>query len=387
MQSVFTSPDVLLEDFVTEYIQHTDDAETFTVRVIFESTALFDPLSFVFPSEAELIAALEDAFTGENLNGYLGMVQALPNTNLFSDTTQILYLGTIGTETYRSESVLVPLIASWCAGLAILGSGMAVYTLYRNKREQREQGNPERMPGKSIDDVGSEIETELLSHSGSNGVWRDARSLLEVSGITRQSSREDHVGRHEDLSCTQNEFGELEPEGSNASFRNINRRIEMDPQSEQERLLDAEPNDDVAKTSLNPGSAHNPISMVDPPGKSPSMLQDNALNVAAGEDQVFPVQDNASFGGGSSYRAESFVSELTNPTSIGGSENPISIESHWTTSVSEQSQIGSLGVSYYEAEANLSADTNFAHFRSEARALVDDEDEEIYSSSQISLSQ
>jgi hypothetical protein len=131
-----SSGDIILEDFVTEIVASEDDLSFSGVRVTFESTALFDPLSPVFPTTDQLVMELMNAFTGEELNGYLGMVQALPaDTNAFSSTTQIILEGTAPTRV-GSESPLIAAIAAAAAGFAIFSFASTYFAYYFHRRRR-----------------------------------------------------------------------------------------------------------------------------------------------------------------------------------------------------------------------------------------------------------
>jgi hypothetical protein len=91
--SSLVSSDVFLEDFLTEFVFFQSDPDSSVDLVTFESTtALFDPLSPdipnespVIPTEGQMVGELIiiNTFTKDELNGFLGMVQVLPNIHLF----------------------------------------------------------------------------------------------------------------------------------------------------------------------------------------------------------------------------------------------------------------------------------------------------------------
>jgi hypothetical protein len=60
------------------------------IPVEYESSAVFDPESTSsLPTVQDLDALLRTAFEGENVEGYIGMLQALPSINLFSKTIDV----------------------------------------------------------------------------------------------------------------------------------------------------------------------------------------------------------------------------------------------------------------------------------------------------------
>jgi hypothetical protein len=81
--------DIILDEFQTIF---TDTESDFgdPVYVAYKSSAIFNPSSSSIPTTQELDTTLTEAFQGQNLDGYLGMLQALPPNNLFSTTTFVM---------------------------------------------------------------------------------------------------------------------------------------------------------------------------------------------------------------------------------------------------------------------------------------------------------
>jgi hypothetical protein len=157
------SSDVLLEDFLTDIVSVQSDPDSLVVLITFESTALFDPLSPVIPTEGQIVDEIINAFTGEELNGYLGMVQALPNMNLFSDTSQVFLVGTPDPDpnpVEASDASAVTAIAAAAAGIVLLSSGVAALLYYRRRRRRRREAS-----NKLLRDV---VEAETSSDSASS---------------------------------------------------------------------------------------------------------------------------------------------------------------------------------------------------------------------------
>jgi hypothetical protein len=79
----------ILDEFQTVF---TDTESDFgdPVYVAYKSSAIFNPSSSSIPTTQELDTTLTEAFQGRNLDGYLGMLQALPPNNLFSTTTFVM---------------------------------------------------------------------------------------------------------------------------------------------------------------------------------------------------------------------------------------------------------------------------------------------------------
>ena len=91
--------DSQLEEFLTIFLDTAFDFGE-PIPIEYESSAVFDEDSDDIPSMSALDDVLESAFEGNNLEGYVGMLQALPNQNLFSKTLSVeLTEPTIGDST------------------------------------------------------------------------------------------------------------------------------------------------------------------------------------------------------------------------------------------------------------------------------------------------
>eukprot|EP00980_Cylindrotheca_fusiformis_P005325 scaffold1138_cov128-Cylindrotheca_fusiformis.AAC.7 len=84
--------DSVLDQFQTIFTNTESDFGE-SIYVAYSSTAIFDSSSSSIPSSQDLDATLDAAFQGENLDGYLGMLQALPPSNIFSTTTSVTKTG------------------------------------------------------------------------------------------------------------------------------------------------------------------------------------------------------------------------------------------------------------------------------------------------------
>jgi cbb3-type cytochrome oxidase subunit 3 len=145
-----------------------------------------------------MVNELVNAFTGEELNGYLGMVQALPNTNLFSDSSQIFLVGNPSTRV-NSDSHVVAVIAAGTAGFAFLSVVVAWFTFYRRRRKHRRQ----EASDKFLDDI-AESATEFLSDKKSsiNGLDHEEEDL-DGGSSSRSTGWRERLG-------VKNPFGEEE---------------------------------------------------------------------------------------------------------------------------------------------------------------------------------
>jgi hypothetical protein len=77
-----------LKEFLTIFIDAGSDFGV-PIYIAYNSSAIFSPSSIIIPSKINLDNTLESAFQGQNLNGYLSMLQALPPSNLFSTTFSV----------------------------------------------------------------------------------------------------------------------------------------------------------------------------------------------------------------------------------------------------------------------------------------------------------
>lgn len=150
-------------DFVTGYESHQEDPQSSVVLVSFQSTALFDTDSPQLPSRVELETELGNAFRGTNLDGYLGMVQALPTSNLFSTTTQI-YLMLVtpeGSTNGEGRSGTAILATSFGVLIACL---LVSFAWYRHRRRSRRRQASDKFM-KLVAEIDSSASGRTLSQS------------------------------------------------------------------------------------------------------------------------------------------------------------------------------------------------------------------------------
>jgi hypothetical protein len=127
-----------LEEFLTIF---TGSSFNFgqPIFVEYQSTAVFDESSTVVPTVEILDQTLETAFEGENLNGYIGMLQALPPGNVFStsifvnqtDGGQMLVMASSPQK--RERVTTAAGAAAGAAGLALLAAGFVFYKRQQGK--------------------------------------------------------------------------------------------------------------------------------------------------------------------------------------------------------------------------------------------------------------
>jgi hypothetical protein len=152
-------------DFVTEFDSIDEDPVTRTLSVTYRSVAFFDPKSPSIPSLSELAMFLQDAFTGDNIVGYLGMVQDLPFENVFSRS----FLGYRSPSAQRSSSTAVPIIVAGSIAFILLASGLGVY-----QRSRRIEAGDDKTP-----DQIEEVET-CPDFSSPGMCSEDARGIDSV---------------------------------------------------------------------------------------------------------------------------------------------------------------------------------------------------------------
>lgn len=125
--------DAVLDEFQTVF---TDTESNFgdSIYIAYKSSAIFDPSSSSIPTSQELDGKLTDAFEGQNLDGYLGMLQALPPSNLFSTSTFVTITEVrentrIGSTTERTGGPRHRARTSGSTGTAGIAAGVTGLTL------------------------------------------------------------------------------------------------------------------------------------------------------------------------------------------------------------------------------------------------------------------
>jgi hypothetical protein len=120
---------VVLVDFFTTYTDQESDPDSLVVLVSFESTAYYDIDSPTTLPLSDLIQEVENAFTGEELERYLGLVQTLPNSNLFAGTIQLFLVDKLESES--ESSATVPILAGSATVL------LSVFGLIAHRRQKK----------------------------------------------------------------------------------------------------------------------------------------------------------------------------------------------------------------------------------------------------------
>lgn len=116
------------------------------VPIDYESKALFESSSVLLPDKKDLDNILVSAFEGDNLDGYIGLLQALPPSNMFS-SSQYAKLVQMAEESpsIRSEAVSKSSIAKNLTLGSIVAGGVAgLILIFASSRRFRRQKYHER---------------------------------------------------------------------------------------------------------------------------------------------------------------------------------------------------------------------------------------------------
>ena len=133
----------MLYGFITVF---TSNSFTFgqPILIDYQSTALFDSESAVIPTASAIDQMLSSAFQGENLNGFIGMLQSLPPGNVFSTTifvnkTEVGQATVFPKSSKRFAGTATTASVAAFAGVFILAAGFLVHQRRRNNKERMEQ--------------------------------------------------------------------------------------------------------------------------------------------------------------------------------------------------------------------------------------------------------
>jgi hypothetical protein len=149
-------------------VTNEDSPEALSATVSFRSTSVSDPDSLAIPTEIELEDELERAVSGEDLNGFHGMVQAFPSTNLFSSTTQIAFLGYDTVIIPRSKSSIASVV--WASVMAALATSLVSLAFYFRLYDRRRHASNNKKELANLVELKAAPRTETLSSvTGSGG--------------------------------------------------------------------------------------------------------------------------------------------------------------------------------------------------------------------------
>mmetsp|Transcript_35363 Transcript_35363/g.85778 ORF Transcript_35363/g.85778 Transcript_35363/m.85778 type:complete len:415 (-) Transcript_35363:1113-2357(-) len=152
------STNVALAEFITVF---TDTQSDFgdPIYIAYRSSAVFETSDGNQPSIQELDSQLRQAFLGRNLDGYLGMLQALAPSNLFSTTTFVTQVAvreerqslsavaTVGirTKTSANGQNAMAGVAAGVTGMTLMGAAGLFYRrqsrTIENRRSEKYDGD------------------------------------------------------------------------------------------------------------------------------------------------------------------------------------------------------------------------------------------------------
>jgi hypothetical protein len=124
------------------------------VLIEYESTAVFEPNSVVIPEVEVLDSMLSEAFVGDNLLGFVGMLQSLPPSNVFSTTTFVSQTdgGVMAVSSNPNKRKAgntgntMPGVIAGAAGILFLATGLVIYKR-RQAIEESEESSVEKNSG------------------------------------------------------------------------------------------------------------------------------------------------------------------------------------------------------------------------------------------------
>lgn len=107
------------------------------IEIAYETTVTFYPSANI-PTHSELNTLLAAAFTGDKLNTYLGLIQALPSSNIFS-TTSVISFQSVSSASASSSSTARNAGLAAAAGTGAIIFIIAGISLLRNRRSDSEE--------------------------------------------------------------------------------------------------------------------------------------------------------------------------------------------------------------------------------------------------------
>ena len=107
------------------------------VSISYTSTLVFTQDSFV-PRESEVEALITTAFSGNNLNAYLGDLTSLPQSNLFRTTSQVSLQAGAATRTTESSSGFDNILIGAGAGAGMAALAIAALVVSGRRREKQQ---------------------------------------------------------------------------------------------------------------------------------------------------------------------------------------------------------------------------------------------------------
>lgn len=157
-----------LIEFLTIFVD-IDSTLGMPVYIAYNSSASFESSSAIIPSVDVLDQILNAAFEGNNLDGYLEMLQALPQNNLFSKTVSVVLIEVESIDTNTSSKSMIDArsrtgsttvnVVAGAAGAAVVAAA-AIYS-YRKKHDEQKVDN--KTDGNDIATITTGTSTTALS--------------------------------------------------------------------------------------------------------------------------------------------------------------------------------------------------------------------------------
>ena len=157
-------------EFLTIFVD-IDSTLGMPVYIAYNSSASFKSSSEIIPSVDELDQILNAAFEGNNLDGYLEMLQALPQNNLFSKTVSVVLIEVESIDTNTSSNSMIDArsgtgsttvnVVAGAAGAVVVAAAV-IYSYRKNHDEQKVDNKTD---GNDIATITTGTSTTTLSTS------------------------------------------------------------------------------------------------------------------------------------------------------------------------------------------------------------------------------
>jgi hypothetical protein len=137
-----------LEEFLTIFTGENSFNFGEPIHIDYDSSALFAVFSTAIPSVEMLDTMLSTAFEGENLNGFIGMLQSLPSQNVFSTTVfvnqteagEMMMVSPSTSSQKRQRMNAAAGVVAGAAGIALLAAGL----VYHRRQQEQEGGDVDK---------------------------------------------------------------------------------------------------------------------------------------------------------------------------------------------------------------------------------------------------
>jgi hypothetical protein len=137
-----------LEEFLTIFTGENSFNFGEPIHIDYDSSALFAVFPTAIPSVEMLDITLSTAFKGENLNGFIGMLQSLPSQNVFSTTVFVnqteageMMMAPSSTSSLKRQRMNTAAgVVAGAAGIALLAAGL----VYHRRQQEQEGGDVDK---------------------------------------------------------------------------------------------------------------------------------------------------------------------------------------------------------------------------------------------------